>query len=344
MNLRLLLSGLCSLLLFHSAHAANWITYEGKEGSGKGKHVVLLAGDEEYRSEEGLPMLGKVLSQRHGFKCTVLFSLGADGTIDPNAKNSIEGEQALDSADAIVMLLRFREWPEEKLKHFVDAMNRGVPIIALRTSTHAFTGQANKPFGGDFGKNVLGEKWVSHWGKHKAEATRGVIEPSAKDDPILRGVTDVFGLTDVYEAAPPDDAKILMRGLVLAGMTPDSAPADYKKKRSGDRQEQGVNDPAMPIVWTREHKNDAGKTNKILCTTMGDAVDLENESLRRLVVNGVYWGVGLEVPAKADVTYVDEYKPSFYGFNAARKGIRPDDHAIGKVLPGEPLPKPGAKK
>ena len=34
------------------------------EGPGKGKHIVLLAGDEEYRSEEGLPMLGKILSQR----------------------------------------------------------------------------------------------------------------------------------------------------------------------------------------------------------------------------------------------------------------------------------------
>ncbi|HEX8312620.1 MAG TPA: hypothetical protein VF614_14960, partial [Chthoniobacteraceae bacterium] len=68
-----------------SAVAADqpWVTYEGKEGAGKGKHVVLLAGDEEYRSEEALPQLGKILSQHHGFKSTVVFSISPQtGEID----------------------------------------------------------------------------------------------------------------------------------------------------------------------------------------------------------------------------------------------------------------------
>ena len=286
--------------------AADHVTYEPKDGPGKGKHIVFISGDEEYRSEEGLPMLAKIVSQRHGFKTTVLFSLAADGsgTIDPNNQKSISSPEQLDTADGIVILTRFRQWPDADLKHFVDAVNRGIPIIGLRTATHALSGAAQKPFG-DFGKNVLGERWVSHWGKHKSEATKGIIEPSGKDDPLLKGVTDVFGLTDVYEAHPPEDAKILMRGQSLAGMTPDSPPADYKKGN------QGINDPMMPIVWTREYKNSAGKTNKILTTTMGDAVDLENESLRRLIVNGVYWGLGMPIPDKADVTYVDDYKPGF---------------------------------
>ena len=59
------------------------MTYPVKPGPGNGKHVVFLSGDEEYRSEEGLPMLAKILSQRHGFKTTVLFSLDPDGTINP---------------------------------------------------------------------------------------------------------------------------------------------------------------------------------------------------------------------------------------------------------------------
>ena len=56
-----------------AASAKDWISYDGQEGPGKGKHIVLVAGDEEYRSEEGLPMLAKILSERHGFKTTVLF-------------------------------------------------------------------------------------------------------------------------------------------------------------------------------------------------------------------------------------------------------------------------------
>jgi type 1 glutamine amidotransferase len=328
--------------------AAETIVYPGKAGPGQGKHLVLLSGDEEYRSEEGLPMLAKILSQRHGFKCTVLFALDKDGAINPDAKGNVAGAEALDSADAIVMLLRFRAWPDEQMKHFVDAYRRGVPIIGLRTSTHAFNGLTGeyKEFN-SFGKRVLGEQWVSHWGNHKREATRGIIEPSAKGDPILRGVSDIFGDSDVYEAYPPADATILVRGQVLKGMKPSDEPADYKKKRATDKQEQSVNEPMMPVVWTRSHKNEAGKENKILCTTLGAATDLQNEGLRRIVVNGVYWSLGLEVPARADVTYVDDFKPTMYGFGGYRRGLTPDDHAIGRVLrdaptqaPKKPEPKP----
>jgi type 1 glutamine amidotransferase len=236
------------------------------------------------------------------------------------------------------MLLRFRVYPDDVMKHFADAYKRGVPIIALRTSTHAFNYPRNStsPYRdyNNFGKNVLGERWVNHWGRHKFEATRGVVEPGATGDPILRGVTDVFCDSDVYEAYPPSDAKILLRGQVVKGMKPADPPAEYTKKRATDKKEQGVNDPMMPVVWTRLYKNEAGNTNRIFCTTMGAATDLQNEGLRRLVVNAVYWGVALDVPAKADVAYVDEYHPSMYSMKAYRRGIRPADHAIGKVLPG----------
>ncbi len=339
MNLRPFLQLLSFPLLAGSALAADWLALDPAPGANNGRHVVFLTGDEEYRSEEGLPMLAKILSQRHGFKCTVLFPLDADGTINPDNQKSLPGAEALDPADAVVMLLRFRQWPEEQLQHFVEAVNRGVPIIGLRTSTHAFTGAANKPFGGDFGKNVLGERWVNHWGRHKSEATRGVVEAAAKDDVLFRGVGEVFGSSDVYEAYPPADAKILLRGAVLKGMMPDSAPADYRKTRSTDKEEQGVNDPMMPIAWTREVKNAAGKTNRILCTTMGAATDLLDEDLRRLVVNGVFWGLGIEVPTKADVALVDPYEPSMYGFKGYRKGLKPDDLALGKTL-AAPAPEP----
>lgn len=325
--------------------AQDWISYEPKKGPGGGKHIVFLSGDEEYRSEEGLPMLAKILSQRHGFKCSVLFSVDKEGVINPDAGGNLTGADQLDTADAIVMLLRFRHWNDDAMKHFEAALNRGVPIVGLRTSTHAFNGFAkgspwekwNYGNKGGFGKQVFGETWVNHWGNHKREATRGIIEVAAKDDPIMRGVQDIFGTTDVYEAYPVPDCKILVRGQVLKGMEPTDEPADYKKKRATDRQDQGINDPMMPVAWSRVHKNDAGKENKILCSTMGAASDLTNEGLRRMVVNAVYWGLGMEVPKKANVAYVDEYKPTMYGFGGFRHGIKPSDHALGKVLPpGEP--------
>lgn len=324
------------------------VSYAARPGAGQGRHVVFLAGDEEYRSEEGLPMLAKILSQRHGFKCTVLFSVDPDGTINPKNGRSLSDPATLDTADAIVMLLRFRAWPDEVMARFDRLLQAGKPIVALRTSTHAFSGfpkgspweSWNYNNQGGFGKRVLGETWLTHWGRHKVEATRGAIEPSQQNHPLLRGITGIFGDTDVYEAYPPADATILVRGVVLAGMSPDSPPAEYRKARSTDKQVQGVNEPPMPVVWTRLHKNEAGTTNRVLTTTLGSATDLENEAVRRLVVNGVYWGLGLDVPVRADVSYVDEYRPSFYGFEGFRKGLRASDFALGKTVPGEPLPRP----
>lgn len=333
--------------------AKPWIVYEPKAGTSNGKHVVLLAGDEEYRSEEGLPMLGKILSQRHGFRCTVLFSADADGVINPDAGGSLSNPAALDSADALVMLLRFRHWDADASRRFEAAVNRGVPLIALRTSTHAFNGYpADSPWAkwnfnnrGGFGRQVLGETWVTHWGRHKVEACLGVVEPAAKDHPILRGLGQVFGDSDVYEAYPPADATILLRGQVLQGMTANTPPAGYVKKRATDKQEQPVNSPMMPVAWTREHRNDAGTVNKVFCTTLGAATDLKSEGTRRLVVNAVYWGLGLNVPARADVSFVDPFEPLMYGFRSYRRGIRAEDHALGKTLKaGAPAPAPPARK
>jgi hypothetical protein len=313
------------------------ITYEPRPGPGGRQHIVFLTGDEEYRSEEGLPMLAKILSQRHGFRCTVLFALDADGTINPDRNDSLSDPDALDSADAVVMMLRFRAYPDAVMKRFAAAVDRGVPILGLRTSTHAFRfpGNSSSHFKdyNDFGRRVLGENWVSHWGANRQGATRGVVEPSAIRDPLLNGVGGVFGDSGVYETHPTPDSKILLRGQVLKGMKPTDPPADYRKKRASDRQEQGVNDPMMPIAWSRVSKNAAGTENRVFCTTLGAATDLTSEGLRRLVVNAVYWGLRLEVPAKADVDYVDPYNPSAYAFKGYRHGLRPSDHALGKTLP-----------
>src|SRR6266481_3298331 len=201
----LLLLGLVASIPASPARAAQCVAYEGRNGPGQGKHIVFLSGDEEYRSEEALPMLAKILAIRHGFKCTVLFPInGADGTIDPVIQTNIPGIEALDSADLCVMALRFRELPDEKMKHFVDYLNAGKPIIGLRTSTHAFAYDRNKQslyakydwrskeWAGGFGQQVLGETWVNHHGDHGKQSTRGVINADVKDESLLRGVVDLW--------------------------------------------------------------------------------------------------------------------------------------------------------
>ena len=335
-----------------AAAPAPSVTYEARPGVGEGRHLVFLTGDEEYRGEEGLPMLAKILSQRHGFRCTVLFALDPDGTINPDNNASLGGAEALDTADGIVLALRFRQWPDAVMKLFADAVARGVPIMGLRTSTHAFRFPTNHPGAykhmNDFGRNVLGENWVSHWGANRRGATRGIIEPSTERDPVLRGVTDIFGDSGIYETHPVADAKILARGQVLKGMNPADAPdREQRKVRKSDGIEQGINDPMMPLAWTRLNQNENGTTNRVFCTTMGAATDLLNEGLRRMVVNAVLWGFALEIPAQTDVRFVDPFEPAAYAFKGYRRGLTPEDHALGQTLrAGAPPPSaaPAPKK
>jgi hypothetical protein len=328
--LRRLFWGLLLLGCSAPLQAVDWAVYPAKSGAGQGKKIVLISGDEEYRSEQSMPMLAKILALRHGFNCTVLFPINpADGTIDPITLTNIPGMDSLDSADLCIMALRFRELPDSQMKHFVDYFERGGPIIALRTSTHAFAYDHNKqsPYAkydwrckdwpGGFGQQVLGETWVDHHGSHGKESTRGVVNQELKDHPILRGVADLWCPTDVYAVAHlPADAKVLVWGQVLSGMKPADPPIQGPK-----------NEPMMPLVWLRQYIGEKGKTSRIVTTTMGAAVDLQNESLRRLLVNASYWAVGLEekIPSKANVDYIGEYAPLWFGFGKFAKGLKPED-------------------
>jgi hypothetical protein len=328
----LLLAALAALPSSFARAADPWVVYEGGDGPGKGKHVVLVSGDEEYRSEEALPQLAKILARHHGFKCTVLFAIDPkDGTINPNKNDNIPGLEALKSADLMVIFTRWRNLPDEQMKYIVDYVESGRPILGMRTATHAFDlrGKSKyadysyqKAHGGGFGKKVLGETWVSHHGLHKSQSTRGIIAPDAAGHPILRGIQDgeIWGPTDVYgvHLPLPGDSKPLVLGQVLRGMQPtDKAVAGPK------------NDPMMPIAWTKTYTGKAGKAARVFTTTMGASQDLQSEGLRRLLVNACYWAVGLEdkIPAKSKVEIVGEYKPLPFGGDGFKKGVKPADLA-----------------
>ena len=307
---KLLLLWVCAVAGASILAAETYLSFPGKQGPGKGKHIVFIAGDEEYRSEEALPMLAKILSQRHGFDCTVLFSLDATGSyIDPNNQKSISNPQAMAKADLIMIQTRFRQWSPEEYQYLADFLNAGKPIIGLRTSTHAFTGpgKTGEFKWSNFGLKILGEEWVAHHGGHKVQGARGVIEEANAKHPILNSVKDVFALSDVYTVKNLDEkeSKVLMRGAVTATLDPASKPIDGPK-----------NNPMMPVAWVREFTAPNGTTKgKAFCTTMGASIDFKSEDLRRMLVNSSYYLLGLNVPAKADVTFVDPFEPTMFGFN-----------------------------
>lgn len=334
--MRILLAALIACVSFASLLRADelWVEYKGSEGPGKGKHVVLISGDEEYRSEEALPQLGKILSVHHGFDCTVLFSINReDGTIDPTEQTNIVGIEKLADADMMVVALRFRELPDDKMKYIDDFVNSGKPILGLRTATHAFNYSRNKnsPYAkyhfaakrewkGGFGQQVLGDTWINHHGHHKVESTRGIIDWQNRNHPILRGVKDVWGPSDVYGVRNlTSDANVLLHGQVLQGMSPDDPPV------VGDK-----NNPMMPIFWTKSFAGESGKQSRVICTTMGAATDMLSRDFRRALVNSIYWGLELENEISKDskVDTVGEFNPTEYGFGNYKRGIKPSSHKL----------------
>lgn len=309
-----------------------WVVYEGKDGPGKGKHIVLVAGDEEYRSEEALPQLGKILAQHHGFKCTVLLPIDADGTINPN-KSNIPGLDALTTADLMIVSLRFRDLPDDQMKSIVDYVEAGKPVMGLRTATHSFNIKPGKTYAkyswtskewpGGFGRQVLGETWVNHHGRHGKESTRGLIAKGMEEHPILRGIKDgdIWGPTDVYTVRLPlpEGTQPLVMGQVLVGMKPTDEPLAGPK-----------NEPMMPVAWVRTFMAPSGKAARVFTTTMGASQDLQSAGLRRLLVNAAYWALGMEeqISPRSSVAIVGAYAPRPFSFGGFQKGVRPEDLQI----------------
>jgi Trehalose utilisation len=278
-----------------------------------GKEIVLIAGDQEYRSEESIPALAKILETRHGFHCTVLYSINREtGAIDPSTMDNIPGLEALRKADLMILFTRYLELPDDQMKEIIDYTNSGRPIVGLRTATHAFNyvKHPDSPYAkygaqskdGGYGRQVLGETWIAHYGAHQKESTRGVVAAGMQDHPILRGVRNIWGESDVYEITGlSGDSRLLVMGQVLLGMDPSSLPDPGKK--------------LMPVAWIKTYTGETGKTDRVFMTTMGHVMDFKNEGFRRMVVNACYWAMGLEkrISAGSNVYFVGDYTPSPIG-------------------------------
>ncbi|MCX6623857.1 MAG: ThuA domain-containing protein [Acidobacteria bacterium] len=300
-----------ALLLFASAFAP--------------KHIVLVAADQEYRSEESMPALARILEQKHGFRCTVLYPIDPkSGEIHASVPNNVPGLEALRTADLMILFARMVELPDAQMKEIIDYTNSGRPLVALRTSTHPFQYKLhpespyakysynNKEFAGGYGRQVLGETWIRHWGAHQKQSTRGVPVPAMRKHPILKGVKDVWGPSDVYEITTlSGDSQPLVMGEVLNGMLPDSPPDTSKR--------------TMPVAWIKTYTGGQGKPARIFTTTMGHCGDFLNEGFRRMVINATYWGLGMEKRIKpgADVGLTGPYNPNPIGFGKHKTGLMP---------------------
>lgn len=305
------------------------MTWADEDAPKSNPHIVFVTGDEEYRSEESMPMLAKILKRDYGFRITLCYSLAEDGTIDPENVASISGLEALDDADLMVLFTRFRDLPDEQFDHFLKYVATGKPIVGFRTATHAFKFDKNTKHRGWGWKGekiarLLGQNWITHHG-HFGDGhqflTDVTIIPEKEKHPILRGVKPFQAYSWLYHVQGGGDK---LRGDCRPLLTGRALISGHEKAGRTDRYPL-----TNPVAWTKTYRGNNGTVGRVFFSTTAHPFDFKNESTRKLALNGILWALGREneIPAAgANAKIVGKYAPNNSGFGGKfKKGLKPEE-------------------
>jgi len=287
-------------------------------------YIVFVTGDEEYRSEESMPMLAAILKRDFGFKVTVLYAVNSQGEIDPYALDNIPHTEVLDDADLMVMFTRFRKLPPEQLAPILRYAESGKPVVGFRTATHAFRydgGELAAKMNEAWPKDLFGQCWITHHG-HFGDGLEYLtaVEPVPNpDEPILRGVKPFLAYSWLYHVEGGGDT-----------LTGDCKPLAIGRTLKSSHAARHDRYPATnPVAWTKIRKTASGKEGRVFFTTLGHPFDFKDDSMRRLALQGILWALGQEerIPAEGvSVEFASPYEPNNSGFGPDKyqKGRRPE--------------------
>ena len=242
------------------------------------RRVLMLIGDDEYKTEVSLPALVKSDLAPLEFDTAIIHSDPADKHRFPEMAERIAG------ADLVLVSVRRRLPPKADLDALRAHIAAGKPLVGIRTACHAWAvrnekeaaellaaGHAAWP---EFDPQVFGGHYTGHHGN--GPKTEIQVAVGAEGHPILRGVetASLVGHGSLYKVSP-----------LLAGTTPlliGTVP--------------GQN--AEPVAWT----NLAGpRQARVFFTSLGHAQDFENPAFRKLLVNGLFWALEEPYPPGQDL-------------------------------------------
>lgn len=232
-------------------------------------HVVFLIHEDEYEAARTLPQFGRTeLEEGLNWNCTYLLG---------ERLHHIEGLEALEDADLLVVYARRQVYPAEQLNRIKAYCEAGKPVVGIRTASHAFAGRRGRtnPDGvewAEFDRDVLGGNYTGHFDNKDESDPPSVVwaAEEMKDHPVLQGVELQRHETPswLYKTKPlAESARVLMYGAV-----------------------QGTDD-VQPVTWTNRGKYG----NRVFYTSMGHLKDFERESFRQLLRNGMEWALRGEV-------------------------------------------------
>ena len=291
----------------------------------KPKHIVFVTGDEEYRSEESMPMLASIL-EKEGYQVSVCYALDSAGFIAPDNVQHIAGLEVLDSADMMVLFTRFRELPWEEAKHIVDFADSGKPMAGFRTATHAFRYQTDSSLmhlNNDWPIKVFGQKWITHHGHFKdghGHLTEVQLIDGKKEHPILNGVQPFKAYSWLYHVHGGQDTLYGDSDPLLIGT---SLRSNHANENRLDRFPI-----SNPVAWTKTYTGSSGESAKVFFTTLGHPYDFKETAMRKLALNGIIWALegGDKIPEGGmNAEFVKPYEPNNSGFGKKYKlGRKPE--------------------
>ncbi len=317
---RIKLFGIIGFLVFGSS-----LFGQSTEQLSSVPHIVFVMGDEEYRSEESMPMLARILRRELAAKISLCYAVDSLGFVNPNVKDHIQGLSALETADLMVLFTRFRALPKEELAFIADYVESGKPVVGFRTATHAFKYEENGPlyfYNDEWPTKVFGQKWITHHG-HFSDGHDPLTQVSPienRSSKILNGVLPFKAFSWLYHVDGGNhelygDSKPLLMGRSL---------------RSKHEMENRLDEFPLenPVAWTKTYTGTQDKTARVFFTTLGHPYDFKEESMRKLAINGIYWALGREkeIPEQGTNVFIEgSYHPNNSGFgDKFKKNLHPE--------------------
>ncbi|MDF1825351.1 MAG: ThuA domain-containing protein [Verrucomicrobiales bacterium] len=322
------------LFILVGSHGLAWTAEEPTK-------VVFLTGDEEYRSEESQPMLARMLERDFGFETVVGFSVDEEGFVDPMEIESLTMTEELVDADLLVLFLRFRRPGREQFQNILDYLASGKPVVAFRTTTHAFRfphdagldgwgyqvdAEKTHSFGGgEKVRELLGQSWITHHGHFddgEKPLTEVTIREGKASHSILTGVEPFDAYSWLYHV---DGGEHTMAGdpdLLLNGRALQSSKIERKQTDQFPL--------TNPVAWTKMHEGADGAKGRVFMTTLGHPYDFKNPNMRRLAIQGILWALEEEklIPGGGvNTDTVGAYEPnnSASGDEAFKQKMKPAD-------------------
>ncbi len=235
--------------------------------------VAFISAENEYHTNQRFPEFAHELLLTKNVNCE--FALGIP-VAEGFGVHNIENLQILKDADLTITCIRRRALEPEKMELIKAYMSSGKPLLAIRTSSHAFDAKGNVSRSGggvvasnipvsdqlaqwpEFDRDVLGGNYQGHYG-HLKKGTDVSLVPGMENHPLLKGVPGEGFISPgwLYINRPLRSSNVQV---LLTGSIPGQ--------------------PVQPLLWINNSEK-----GKVIYTSLGHWDDWQIESFRNIMFN-----------------------------------------------------------